>query len=57
MLFQKGFDVLGERSVVVDIVVGGIAVVSGVDGVDGSFEDACDCTGSELVLSTNESVE
>lgn len=40
-----------------DIVVGGFAVVSGVDGVDGAFEDACDCTGSELVLTTNESVE
>lgn len=57
MLFEEGFDVLGKRGVVVDIVVGGVAVVSRVDGVDGSFEDACNCAGSELVLSTNESIE
>jgi hypothetical protein len=52
VLFEKGFYVFGERSVRVYTVMWRVAVISGVDCVDGSFEDARKCTNKyELVIS------
>jgi len=44
VLLEKGFYVFCEGGVVVDLIVGGFAVVSRVDGVYGTLEDACECT-------------
>jgi hypothetical protein len=52
VLFEKGFYIFGERSVRVYTVMWRVAVISGVDCVDGSFEDARKCTNKyELVIS------
>ena len=40
MLVEKGFYVFRKRGVGVYAVVGRIAMVSGVDGIDWSFKDA-----------------
>lgn len=45
VLVEEGFDVVGERGVVMDFFVGGFAVVACVDCVDGAGEDACKGTG------------
>jgi hypothetical protein len=46
VLLEESLDIFGEGGVVVDFIVRGLAVVSGVDGVDGTLEGARDCTGS-----------
>ena len=45
VLLEEGFYVFGEGGVVVDLIVGGFAVVSRVDGVYGTLEDACEGAG------------
>lgn len=40
MLLEEGFDIFGERDIVVDLMVRRITVVSCVDGVYGAGEVA-----------------
>jgi hypothetical protein len=48
MLLKKGFYVFSECSVVVSFIMRRFAVVSCVDGVYGTLEDARKCTGSAV---------
>ena len=43
VLLEEGFCVFCEGGVVVDLIVGGFAMISRVDGVYGTLEDACEC--------------
>jgi hypothetical protein len=40
VLLQEGFDVVGDRVVSVYFVMRRVAVVAGVDGIDGAVESA-----------------
>jgi hypothetical protein len=52
VLLEEGLYVFGESGVVVDLIVGGFAVVSRVDGIYRPLEDACECTRNTVLVET-----
>jgi hypothetical protein len=48
VLLEESLYIFGERGVVVDFIVRRFAVISRIDGVYGTLEDARKCTGNTM---------